>query len=289
MENFQRTVAEGELGDVSVPELRRYIPDNFRIYSFRHNVWWPRKLVLDWDRPVGSSLVIYDWAEGSQGECSEITPLLIKFNTFEVVAPNIIASDLTGAEHRLFNSLGSQYPYPAGAEKLIDSVWGHEHEFGNRKKDLWVVISRLRAKMLEKTNDDFVVYGVGSQSEYLISPRLDEGTWLITPDKMEFIDQMEDEIKDFMIYCNEVRVNGDTRLEFRLSPSQLRIINCLGNAYPDRLSREEIFELVWGRKSDLDDDKNFWVVISRIRGVISEYQQGRFGVSCDGEGKYGIE
>lgn len=206
---------------------------------------------------------------------------------------------LTPNEVDLVNHFKVRVPYPVDDDELIQSLWGCEDVVTfDRKKSLWVYISRLRKKIDLFQDGAMALYQIRGFKQYLLSPKLEVDKWIVLQDRAEKLQEFREEVRPLMEYCFQVQVKDSKHLNSRLGPLEHIIAEMLGTEYseedPNWVARRSIIQKAWGDREGVvignDNERlyksNFPHQISRLRGKIEQFNNGSFEIESDWCGNY---
>lgn len=208
---------------------------------------------------------------------------------------------LTPMQVDLVNYFKVRVPYPVDDDELIQSLWGGKDAvIIDREKSLYKHISRLREKIGRFEDGAMVLYQIYGSKQYLLSPKLEVGKWIVPQDRTEKLQEFKEEVRPLMKYCFQVQVEDSMHLKSRLGPSEHIIAEMLGMEYSEEdtnwVTKKSLVQKVWGDRDGvvIDDDNErlcedgFWVYICRLRGKIKQFNNGAFDIESDRRGSYRI-
>jgi DNA-binding response OmpR family regulator len=188
---------------------------------------------------------------------------------------------LTPMEFDLLDNFRDRFPYPVSDKKLIQQIWGKKDAVVHDcKESLWAHIYRLRDKICRFQNGALVLYRINRFKQYLLSPRLEKGTWILPQNRADAVQTCKEEIRSFMKYCSQVQVKDSKTLVSRLTPSEFDILNLLGHSYPCFMKEDNLIQQLWGEKDAVmyDRKESLRVHIGRLREKIGQFEDGIFTI-----------
>lgn len=281
MNHFQELIPASDLPPLDPARLREALPDSLALYRTMGKLGgYKKEYMLGWEMSEGTLLIPNNRLKEVGNVREDIRPFIAFCNTVKIESSIKVVSFLTSMELDLVNYLGSRFPYPVRKEELIQLLWGDKDVMTfDREKSLWVHICKLRGKIGRFQDGAMALYQIYQFKQYLLSPKLEVGKWIVPQDRTEKLQEFREEIRPFMEFFSQVEVSNSKRLVSRLTPTEFSILSLIGEMFPSFVERDVLIDQIWrDAPVRINLVSAFNIQMSRLRGKISAFQNGAFTI-----------